>query len=653
VSPPLGQAANRTRNATAESNAPKLLTGLVQAAGRMVATGSHGVAPVALMRRLSRLIASLEPLGPHAPGGRLVARLRILDRLTRLSATGRLHGRGPGAQLPVGPASPLHRRFWAAAVPVLALALPSAALGAGSGGSHMHHARTESRAAGKSVAVLLAPGSGYGSPRGSPLVRTVQRRLASAGFTPGPIDGRYGPRTLHAVLAFQATHGLRADGVVGSRTWTALTPAHLALVPGAGYQPGGSHFVGTVQRSLARAGYHPGPGDGRYGPLTEAAVRHFQNTHGLRATGAAGPAVLAAILRQTRQSSRHLSRHLSHPRANGPSSRPANASVATKAAGRRERASARSGARRSPEQLVGSTRPATHQSGASSTTWLLVLAVLGLAALAAAGVARRRGARRRSSGRPEGHPRQPRPPVAPPSNGMEPVAATPNGNGHPTNWHHAVRDTTANGDSPAPLATPDAHVDDAGDAFDLGLLLEEKGNLAGAQAAYHRAEENGHGPAASNLGVLLHERGASSEAEAAYCRADEYGDATGAFNLGVLLQERGAVAEAESAYRRAEQRGYAAAASNLGVLLEERGAPTEAEAAYRRADERGDATGAFNLGVLLHERGALDGAESAYRRAEERGDDEVARIARGAVLELDQARRGRNALRAASKERDA
>jgi peptidoglycan hydrolase-like protein with peptidoglycan-binding domain len=69
---------------------------------------------------------------------------------------------------------------------------------------------------------VLFPGAGKQQPGGSPSVRALQRRLAGAGWPPGPIDGRYGRLTTEAVERFQAGHGLRVDGIVGSHTWRAL-----------------------------------------------------------------------------------------------------------------------------------------------------------------------------------------------------------------------------------------------------------------------------------------------------------------------------------------------------------------------------------------------------------------------------------------------
>jgi peptidoglycan hydrolase-like protein with peptidoglycan-binding domain len=53
-------------------------------------------------------------------------------------------------------------------------------------------------------------------------VKALQRQLTWLGFEPGPVDGRYGPRTTDAVRRFQDSHDLPVDGVVGSDTRTAL-----------------------------------------------------------------------------------------------------------------------------------------------------------------------------------------------------------------------------------------------------------------------------------------------------------------------------------------------------------------------------------------------------------------------------------------------
>jgi putative chitinase len=55
-----------------------------------------------------------------------------------------------------------------------------------------------------------------------PEVITLQTKLKECGFSPGAIDGNFGPGTEAAVLAFQKSQGLLADGVVGSATAAAL-----------------------------------------------------------------------------------------------------------------------------------------------------------------------------------------------------------------------------------------------------------------------------------------------------------------------------------------------------------------------------------------------------------------------------------------------
>lgn len=54
------------------------------------------------------------------------------------------------------------------------------------------------------------------------VVKDIQRALATAGFSPGPIDGDYGHNTTAAVAAFQTVKGLVVDGQVGTQTAKAL-----------------------------------------------------------------------------------------------------------------------------------------------------------------------------------------------------------------------------------------------------------------------------------------------------------------------------------------------------------------------------------------------------------------------------------------------
>ena len=51
-----------------------------------------------------------------------------------------------------------------------------------------------------------------------PAVRSIQLALVRAGFSPGPLDGRFGPESVRATEIFQKKHGLQPDGIVGPKT---------------------------------------------------------------------------------------------------------------------------------------------------------------------------------------------------------------------------------------------------------------------------------------------------------------------------------------------------------------------------------------------------------------------------------------------------
>ena len=50
----------------------------------------------------------------------------------------------------------------------------------------------------------------------------VQAALKAAGVYTGRVDGKIGPGTKAAIIAFQKSHGLKADGVLGKKTWEEL-----------------------------------------------------------------------------------------------------------------------------------------------------------------------------------------------------------------------------------------------------------------------------------------------------------------------------------------------------------------------------------------------------------------------------------------------
>jgi putative chitinase len=53
-------------------------------------------------------------------------------------------------------------------------------------------------------------------------VKTLQKKLKDLGFNPGAIDGDFGPAVQAALIAFQKSKGLLADGIAGPRTFAAM-----------------------------------------------------------------------------------------------------------------------------------------------------------------------------------------------------------------------------------------------------------------------------------------------------------------------------------------------------------------------------------------------------------------------------------------------
>lgn len=132
-------------------------------------------------------------------------------------------------------------------------------------------------------------------------VRDLQERLRVLGFAPpAGSAGRFDDATETAVRDFQAQRGLRADGICGRDTWSAVVEAGFRLGDRLLYQRRPmlhGDDVAEVQRRLSGLGFDPGGIDGIFGDRTQVAVADFQHNVGLAPDGICGPRTLAELVR--------------------------------------------------------------------------------------------------------------------------------------------------------------------------------------------------------------------------------------------------------------------------------------------------------------------------------------------------------------------
>lgn len=86
-----------------------------------------------------------------------------------------------------------------------------------------------------------------------PSVQLLQLALIRAGFDPGETDGVFGVRTRQALVAFQRSKGLTADGIVGVKTTAALMPYYTGFITHTVRQGDSLYSIAVANGSTLRA----------------------------------------------------------------------------------------------------------------------------------------------------------------------------------------------------------------------------------------------------------------------------------------------------------------------------------------------------------------------------------------------------------------
>jgi len=129
-------------------------------------------------------------------------------------------------------------------------------------------------------------------------VLKLQKALENLGYFDGLPAGNYGSLTTSAVQRFQKQLGIEATGAADIATlrvlYSGYAPASPIRSTSLGLNSTGSDVL-RLQTRLTYKGYMNGALDGEYGPITQKAVKLYQQKAGLSETGTADSATLKSL----------------------------------------------------------------------------------------------------------------------------------------------------------------------------------------------------------------------------------------------------------------------------------------------------------------------------------------------------------------------
>ena len=142
-----------------------------------------------------------------------------------------------------------------------------------------------------------------------PVVESVQRELAAAGYYKGLVDGVIGRKTRNAITAYQTAAGLDADGKpsadLADHIRYTREVAEASLFTGtiqADPDAEARASIRRVQTGLAELAYSPGEINGELTRQTRNAILEFQRDRKMPETGEINEALMAELGKMSGQS---------------------------------------------------------------------------------------------------------------------------------------------------------------------------------------------------------------------------------------------------------------------------------------------------------------------------------------------------------------
>ena len=129
----------------------------------------------------------------------------------------------------------------------------------------------------------------------------LQLVLKSYGYYDGKIDGKFGNISKKALISFQNTNNIEADGIVGTQTCQLLLNKKqilkkISIVSQASnLEQDFSQDIYDAQEKLKQLGLYTSQLDGLNGPGTKRALRNFQTKAGLIPDAVLGPLTKSAL----------------------------------------------------------------------------------------------------------------------------------------------------------------------------------------------------------------------------------------------------------------------------------------------------------------------------------------------------------------------